>query len=435
MNPVLYDMIKNAEIPPLVPVRRNYPDDALCDVGGAVRRSLDQSGIAARLAPRDSVAITVGSRGIASLPELVAATVGWFKAQGAEPFIIPAMGSHGGATAEGQARTLIELGVSEESAGCPIRSSMEVVRVGTLPEGQPVYADAIACGADAIFILNRVKPHTAFTGEHESGLIKMITIGLGKQNGADSCHLAGFSVMAELMPRMAAVSLAHTPIIGGLGIVENAHDHVQYVEAVTADGIMACDKRLLLRAKTNMPALPVDSIHVLMLDEMGKNISGAGLDGNISGRYATPYRKSTVTANKLLVLDLTPESEGNATGMGNADIITERLFRSVDFVPTYANALTTTLFKSVFMPMVIDSDENAVRCAVKTCNSQAGQLRFIRIKNTMKPTEMLVSPDTAALLRDHADCAVSPLQLPMRFAEDGTLLERDIWDRFNDFFQ
>jgi hypothetical protein len=434
MEPILYDMIKSAELPELVPVRRKYVDDALADVSGAVAAALEQGGIEARLPHKASVAITVGSRGIAKLPEIVAATVGWFKHKGAEPFIIPAMGSHGGATAEGQARALIELGVSEESAGCPIRSSMEVVQVGALLEGQPVYVDAIGSRADAIFILNRVKPHTAFTGDHESGLIKMITIGLGKQLGADSCHLAGFGAMADLMLRMAKVSLANSAIIGALGIVENAHDRLQYVEAVTADQIIDCDKRLLIRAAANMPALPVDYVHVLMLDEMGKNISGAGLDGNITGRYATPYRKPTVVANKVLVLDLTPESEGNATGMGNADIITGRLHRSIDFVPTYANAITTTLFKSVFTPLVADTDQNAILCAIKTCNAESGALRFIRIKNTLKPLDMLVSPDMAELLKGHSDCVASSLRLSMRFAADGTLLERDIWNGFDEFF-
>jgi hypothetical protein len=434
MNQILFQIIKDAAIPGLVPVRRTYPDHSLPDVRDAVLRALQRSTIEKYVRENARVAVTVGSRGIANLPEIVRTTVFWFRAQGAAPFIVPAMGSHGGATAEGQTAVLRELGVTEESCGCPVRSSMEVTQVGALPEGLPVYSDSVASGADAVFILNRIKPHTSFSGKHESGLAKMIVIGLGKQRGADSCHLLGFGRMAEIVPRMAELVIRAIPIVGALGIVENAYEKTEIVEAVTAGEIMDCDARLLKSAEDRMPALPVKNLDVLILDEMGKNISGSGMDGNITGRFATSYRKNDMTANKVAVLDLTPESEGNATGMGNADIITERLFGKIDFVSTYANALTTTLFKTVFTPMIIDTDENAFRCAVKTCNAGREAVKLLRIKNTLCPLEMLVSPAVAESLKMHKECAVSDTEIAAPFSEHGELLDRDIWQRFDDFF-
>ena len=435
MDPVLYKMIQGASIPDLVPVWREYPDDVVGDLPTAVHVALNAARIAPRIFAGASIAIAVGSRGISGLPEIVASTVSWLKAREARPFIVPAMGSHGGATAEGQTRALFELGVTEASAGCPIESSMEVKRVGALSDGMPVYIDAKAAQADGILVINRIKPHTAFCGPHESGLVKMIAIGLGKQVGADSCHQLGFGKMAEVMPRMAKIAMQNTPIIGGLGIVENAYDHTQRIEAANADELFACDNRLLAAARKNMPSLPTDLIHVLLLDEMGKNISGAGLDGSITGRFATPYISNDTRVNKLGVLDLTRESEGNATGMGNADMITQRLYDSIDYVHTYANALTTTLFKSVFTPMVIDTDENLIRCAIKTCNAGAEPLRFIRIKNTLAATYMLVSPALAAELREHPQCKVADVVLPLRFSSDGTLEERSVWNDFARYFR
>ncbi|WP_302736608.1 lactate racemase domain-containing protein [uncultured Desulfovibrio sp.] len=431
MDAVLRNFFQDATIPELSRVIRHYPDDAVLDVTGAVRQSMDAARLEATLPKSGSIALAVGSRGICRLPEMVAAVAAWFRDKGFAPFIVPAMGSHGGATAQGQADTLAQLGVTERSVGCPVRSGMEVEEVGLLPEGIPVYMDALAARADGIFVINRVKPHTAFRGSHESGLVKMITIGLGKQKGAATCHASGFGAMPELMPRMAALALERARILGGLGIVENAHDHPLHIEAVNAGGLFACDSRLLDLARAQMPALPVRELDVLVLDEMGKNISGAGLDGAVTGRFATPYLTADIRVSKLVVLDLTPESEGNATGMGNADIITRRLHDSIDFSPTYANALTTTLFKSVMVPLVTDSDEDAMRCAIKTCNASPDALRLIRIRNTLTPTRMLVSPVLAEELRAHPQCEVLSGGLRPRFGSDGTLLDRDIWNDFD----
>ena len=431
MDAVLRNFFQDATIPELSRVIRHYPDDAVLDVTGAVRQSMDAARLEATLPKSGSIALAVGSRGICRPPEMVAAVAAWFRDKGFAPFIVPAMGSHGGATAQGQADTLAQLGVTERSVGCPVRSGMEVEEVGLLPEGIPVYMDALAARADGIFVINRVKPHTAFRGSHESGLVKMITIGLGKQKGAATCHASGFGAMPELMPRMAALALERARILGGLGIVENAHDHPLHIEAVNAGGLFACDSRLLDLARAQMPALPVRELDVLVLDEMGKNISGAGLDGAVTGRFATPYLTADIRVSKLVVLDLTPESEGNATGMGNADIITRRLHDSIDFSPTYANALTTTLFKSVMVPLVTDSDEDAMRCAIKTCNASPDALRLIRIRNTLTPTRMLVSPVLAEELRAHPQCEVLSGGLRPRFGSDGTLLDRDIWNDFD----
>lgn len=427
MNSALASLIKDLPIPPMARVAQTFADDQITDVAGAVTRAMASSIPVARLPHGGRVAVAVGSRGIARLPEIVRAVAAWFRDQGLHPFIVPSMGSHGGATAAGQQEVLAELGVTEDSVGCPIRSSMEVDQVGTLPDGQPVYLDGFAARAEGIFVINRVKPHTAFRATHESGLVKMITIGLGKQRGADSCHNLGFGRMPRVMVEMAKLILERKSVIGGLAVVENSYDHPCVVEAATAEGLLDCDARLLDEARSRMPALPVKDIDVLIIDEMGKNISGAGLDGAITGRFATPYASNDTRVSKLAVLDLTPESGGNATGMGNADMITRRLHDKIDFAPTYANAVTTTLFKSVFMPMVLDSDLQAIRCAIQTCNAGAREPRILRIRNTLAVSRFMASPALAEELGAHPRCRFLGDFAPLPFDAEGSLTDLGVW--------
>jgi len=430
MKSTVADLIKDIPVPPLARVFQTFPDDHIADVGQAVARALDVSGLAGRLPRGREVAIAVGSRGIARLPEIVRATVAWFQGQGASPFLAPAMGSHGGATAQGQLHVLAELGVTEASAGCPIHSSMEVVEAGILPGGQPVYLDRHAANARGIFVINRVKPHTAFRAKHESGLVKMLVIGLGKQRGADSCHSLGFGVFPGVMVEMARLILDRWPVLGGLAVVENAYDRPCRVEATTAENLLECDARLLEEARGRMPSLPARNLDVLIVDEMGKNISGAGLDGAITGRFATPYAASDMRVAKLAVLDLTPESDGNAVGMGNADIITRRLFAKIDFSHVYANAITTTLFKSGFLPMVLDSDLQALRCAIQTCNAGQRPPRIMRVRNTLHVSQLMVSPALVPELREHPACTVLDPAEPLPFGPDGALQDLGRWSEF-----
>ncbi len=350
-------------------------------------------------------------------------TVEEIKKLGGVPFIVPAMGSHGGATAEGQKEVLANLGVTEASVGCAIVSSMEVVEIGHLDNGLPVYMDKHAHSADGIVVINRVKPHTAFRGPCESGIVKMITIGLGKQKGAESCHAYSFKYMAEHILAMASISLVRTPILFGVATVENAYDRIARIVAVPADAMIATDKALLVEAKANMAKISFDQIDVLIVDQIGKDISGDGMDPNITGRYPTPYASGGPDIAKMVVLDLTARTHGNANGMGAADFTTRKLVDKVDFKMTYANGLTSTVVGPTHMPTVLDDDRDAILAAVKTCNArELSKARVVRIKNTLQLDELYVSE--SLLPEAEANPAVEVVSPPtaMIFDSAGNLL-------------
>lgn len=296
------------------------------------------------------------------------------------------MGSHGGATAEGQAEVLEQLGVTEQSVGAPIHSSMDVVEVGRLPKGLPVYTDKLAYQADKIIVINRIKPHTAFSGPIESGLMKMITIGLVKHKGADAAHAYGFKYMAEHVPEMARIALSKLPIVFGLATIENAYDRPAKIVAIPAEQLEHIEPQLLLEAKCFMPKLLFDPIDVLIVDEIGKDISGSGMDPNITGRFNTPYVKSTAPAiSRIVILGLTDKTQGNALGIGPADVITRKLFDEINWEKGYMNAFTSTVLTPVKVPMFLPTEKMAVQAAIKTCNvPDLNQVRMVRIKNTLE---------------------------------------------------
>ena len=408
--PLLTSLLTGIELPFLHRVTRHIPDDGLSDIPRSVRDALNASGVAERLLPNGEVAIGVGSRGIAGLPQIVRATVDWFRERGARPFLVPCMGSHGGATAEGQLRVLEHLGVTAASAGCPIRAGMDTIVIGTLDNGLPVHMDTHATSADGVFVINRVKPHTAFTGPHESGLVKMLVIGLGKRNGADCCHSLGFGRFAEVMPQMARLLLERKPsLLGGLAVVENAHDRVCLLEAVLPERLLERDQALL-------------DLDVLLVDRMGKDISGSGMDPNITGRSPSPYKTGGLKAARLGVLRLTEASGGNATGMGNADVVTQRLVDSADFESTYANAITSTSLKAAAIPLVMPSDEAAVRGLIKTCGAGPRPVRLAYIRDTLSLNTFWASAALAEELSARPDCRVSPESGVFRFDAEGSLV-------------
>ena len=419
--PLLTSLLTGIELPFLHRVTRHIPDDGLSDIPRSVRDALNASGVAERLLPNGEVAIGVGSRGIAGLPQIVRATVDWFRERGARPFLVPCMGSHGGATAEGQLRVLEHLGVTAASAGCPIRAGMDTIVIGTLDNGLPVHMDTHATSADGVFVINRVKPHTAFTGPHESGLVKMLVIGLGKRNGADCCHSLGFGRFAEVMPQMARLLLERKPsLLGGLAVVENAHDRVCLLEAVLPERLLERDQALLVEARARMGSLPVDDLDVLLVDRMGKDISGSGMDPNITGRSPSPYKTGGLKAARLL--RLTEASGGNATGMGNADVVTQRLVDSADFESTYANAITSTSLKAAAIPLVMPSDEAAVRGLIKTCGAGPRPVRLAYIRDTLSLNTFWASAALAEELSARPDCRVSPESGVFRFDAEGSLV-------------
>ncbi len=382
------------------------------------------SAITERVRPGMSIAIAVGSRGLADLPILVEATVRGLKAMGAEPFIVPAMGSHGGATAEGQALLLNGMGVTEEAVGAPIRSSMETVALGNLPNGLPVLMDKHAMEADGIVVLNRVKAHTSFSAPIESGLAKMITIGLGKQDGAASCHAMGFTHMADNVADMARIKLDQCKILFGVATIENGYDRICHVEVVPAEAIMDREPELLKLSKARMPRIMFDPLDVLVVDKMGKEFSGTGMDPNITGRATTSLVQSRLSVTRMVVLDLTAKGGGNATGIGLADATTRKLYEKIDLVATYANHITSTVMSGCKIPMILDSDRMAIMACVRTCNvMDLSTLRLVRVANTLHIGEIQISEALLPEARANPDIEILSEPEPMAFDAAGDLVE------------
>lgn len=317
------------------------------------------------------------------------------------------MGSHGGATAEGQREVLEQLGITEASVGAPIVSSMEVVQTGTLENGLPVYTDKNAASADKVIVINRIKPHTAFRGPVESGLMKMITIGLGKQKGAEAAHAYSFKYMAEHVPQMAKMVMAKIPIIFGLGSIENAYDRPAKIVAVPAEEMEEREPGLLLEAKVLMPKILFDPMDVLIVEEIGKDISGDGMDPNITGRYATPYAYGGPDVSRIVVLGLTEKTHGNANGIGLADTTTRKLFNSISWEKGYANALTSTVTSVIKVPMVLEDEEMAIKAAIKTCNARdLTKARVVRIPNTLDLQHIWISESLREEAEAHSDIEI-----------------------------
>lgn len=426
---VIKELLKDVPLPKMATISQVFPSNRLTDVAGALCKELNKELISNRVRPGMRIAVTVGSRGLADLPILVQGIVSELKRLGAKPFVIPAMGSHGGATAEGQEDVLANLGVTPASAGCPIMSSMDVVEIGRLANGLPVYMDKLAFDADGIVVLNRVKPHTAFRGNNESGIVKMLTIGLGKQKGAEACHAYSFKYMAEHIVLMAEQILATNKILFGIATVENAYDQIIKIAAAAPEEFIEMDRQLLIEAKANMASLPFKQIDVLMLDRIGKDISGDGMDPNITGRYPTPYASGGPEIAKMVVLDLTERTHGNANGMGTADFATRRLVNKTNFPMTYANGLTSTVVGPTHMPTILECDRDALLAAIKTCNAKdQSKARVVRIADTLHLGKLQISE---ALLEEALKLpGVTLLSAPkeLEFDEAGNLLDLGLAD-------
>lgn len=384
-------------------VRQEFPRPRLDDVGAAVRAELAASGV--RWRPGMRVAVAVGSRGIANLELLVREMVQWIRGGGGIPFIVPAMGSHGGATADGQRDVLAGYGITEERVGAPVHASMEVVE---LPRGDspvPVYCDRLTLQADATCMINRVKPHTSFRGRYESGLVKMAAIGLGKQKQAAAIHALGVEGLRHVMPVVGRQVLACGNVVLGLAVVENAFDETMVVRALPAPVIPEVEPELLELARRHMPSLPLDRIDLLIVDEIGKNISGLGMDTHIIGRLKIrgvpePERPDI---RAILVRDLTPETHGNAAGIGLADIVTRQAYAKIDFAATYANVLTTGFLERARLPMVAENDREGIDMAFRMAGMPVrGKARIVRIRNTLHLERLAVSSAAMEALKETA---------------------------------
>ena len=376
----------------LVKIKKHFPDNSLKDVRNVTRQELQKlSGI---IKKDTSIAIGVGSRGISNLELIVKEVVDFVRSHEAHPFIVPAMGSHGGATAEGQREVLASYGITEQNMGAPIQSSMKTVNIAEGKGSRPVYMDKLVYNSDGVILINKIKPHTDFHSKYESGLVKMSVIGLGKESGAKAIHHFGVHGLSELIPETAKTVFNSGLILAGVALVENAYDKTMYVKAIPGAEIMKEELKLLDIARENMPKLPVQKIDVLLIDQMGKNISGAGIDTNIIGRikiFGQPdpeYPK----IKSVVVRDLTDESHGNATGVGLADIITKKLYDKIDIRKTYKNIATSSFLERGKIPFVVDNDLEALILALRNCGTpEPGKERIIRIKDTLHLDEMYVS--------------------------------------------
>jgi len=403
--------------PRMLRVKQRFEGPSLRDIPSAIRETMRPLHLRDKVKPGQTVAVTAGSRGIANIARITRAVVDELKALELKPFIVPTMGSHGGATAEGQRTVLEHYGITEAAMGCPIRSSMEVVQIGEV-KGIPVFCDKNVWGADHIAVVARIKPHTDFTGEIESGLFKMMAIGLGKQRGAEHYHRAGHAYgYAEVFPLVGKKVLETARILFGVGLLENGYEETSKVQALLPKDFEAGEKALLQEAKVWMARLPFDVLDLLIVDDLGKNISGAGMDTNVIGRPFVQKVLDRPKIRRIFVRNLTPESEGNAVGIGMADVTTRRLVDKINYQAMYMNAITSGVPEGAKVPMTFDTDREAIQVALGMIGlTPPERARVVRIKTTLHLTEMDVSE--ALLPEVKANERLSVVTEPAPFAFD-----------------
>ena len=415
-------IIDNVHIPKMVRIKQIIDCKEVRSIPLTVKIELSKPEIISLLKPKMKIAITVGSRGISNYAEILKEIITNLKKHGCEPFIIPAMGSHGFATAEGQVEILNHFGITEESMEVPIKSSMETVLIGRTIDDNPVFIDKFAYDADGIVVIGRIKPHTAFHGEYESGLLKMMTIGMGKQKGADICHKEGFGKMAYNIETFADVIMEKTKILFGIAIIENSFNNTHTIESIAKKHIKTREKELLRKAKNLMAKLPIQNFDILIVDQIGKNFSGDGADPNITGTYTTPYASGGPKYQRYVILDIADESCGNVSGLGMADFTTIRVFNKIDFDTTYPNALTSRIVSGVKIPMVLNSDRAAIQSAIFSCvDIDLSKPKIVKIRNTSHIDEIMISEALIPEVEKNRDLRIEGTTEHLLFNNDGNL--------------
>ncbi|TBL75781.1 lactate racemase domain-containing protein [Paenibacillus thalictri] len=412
------------KLPRMVQVKQHFTGPAVDDIEAEVWKQLSLAGLDSKVTPGMRIALTAGSRGIANIALIIKAAVAKLKSLGAEPFIIPAMGSHGGATAEGQVKVLASLGVTEAYCEAPILSSMEVVQIGETERGIPVYVDRHASEGDGIILIGRVKVHTDFKSPIgiESGIMKMSAIGLGKHKQALAIHNYGVEGIRDFMPEVARVVLQKASILCGVVIVENAYEQTAVIEAIPTEKIEERERELLRFSASLMPKLPVDRLDVLFVDQIGKNFSGTGMDTNIIGRMRISgvEEPASPVIQYVIAGDLSEECQGNALGVGLADLTTKRLFDKIDYHKTNENVITSTFLHRAMIPIILENDRAALTTALRcSWGVKPEQARVMRIANTLHLEHLYVSeallPEIQAL--DYVEIVGEPAD--MQFDEHG----------------
>ncbi len=409
----------------LAPVTVRFPRPAVADVAAATRDAVAQVLASRTLKAGAEIGVTVGSRGIANIAVIARAAIDALQSAGHKPFVIPAMGSHGGATSEGQRNLLAHYGVTAEELGVPIRDGMDARSLGVTAEGVEAFIAEAGWDSDGVLLLNRVKPHTDFKGTLESGLAKMCAIGLGKYEGARECHRQVFGIGLGNALRAAAGRIIETgKILGGVAILENAYHETAKIEAVTLDDFFAHEERLLVEAKRLMGRLPLDEIDILICDRMGKNISGAGIDTNIIGRsvygyeQGRPWQPGMPVIHRIIVRDLADESDGNAVGMGLVDFIPRRFAKKVNEEVTWLNALTARSPENAKWPFVLETDRDCLRMALTVIPERPSGPVIVHVRDTLALSEAYVSETALTLLRGRDDVAAAGAAAPIGWDGD-----------------
>ena len=419
-------LLRDVPLPRVFHAAQHFPDAHIEreKIPEAVREAILSAHLEERIQLGMRIAITAGSRGIRNVDIITRSVVDFVKSRGACPFIVPAMGSHGGATAEGQKQLLAGYGITEETMGCPILSSMETVLLGNSELGKPVYMDRNAYEADGVILSCRLKPHNAFRGPVESGPCKMMTVGLGKQKGAEQVHSDGMVHIAQNIPTMAKVTLATGKILFAIPCLENAYDQTLMLEAIPAENILKREPELLKIAFAHMPSILVREGDVLVVDHVGKNFSGTGVDPNITGTFSTPYATGGVKVQRTCFLNLTKESHGNALGCGLASAITRRIFDEIDTEAMYANCITSTVLTSAMIPCVLPTDREAVQFCLRTCNRvDLNNPRLIRIRNSLHIGQIMLSESYWREVKEGQYPGLVALDqpMPLSFDENGRI--------------
>ncbi len=419
------------DFPPFYHVKMHCPRPRIDDVEAVTAAETARLARDAAIRPGDRVAVGVGSRGIAHLAAMVAAMVATLKRLGAEVSIVPAMGSHGGATAEGQVQVLARLGVTAERCGAPLRAAMDTDVVGRVFDAVPVVFGREALAADHTIVINRIKPHTKFKGALASGIAKMLAVGLGKHDGALAFHRYALKHgFLPLLEAMATELLAKTNFCGALGVVENAYDETCRIEALMSEGLLAREEELLQEAMAHLPRLPLRELDLLVVGQIGKDISGAGMDPNVTGRACDLMESDfsdRLQVTRVAILDLSPHAGGNAIGLGNADIITEKVYAKLDYEVTLMNALTSLSLHKAFIPVRLPNDRKAIQAGFTTLGPVAPRdVRAVIIRDTAHPTEFLASEALLENLKVRPDVEILG-QVRLEFDDRGRI--RLPWDR------
>lgn len=416
-------ILENIPLPRMVKVRQQFNRDIIENIPEKVLEELSRPEICERIKPGMSIALTCGSRGVANIRIILREVASFLKEHGANPFIVPAMGSHGGATSEGQKKILNSFGVTEDFCKCPIRATMEVCQIATTKDGEPVYIDKYAAKADGIIPINRIKPHTDFQYTYESGVMKIMAIGLGKQKGAETIHNWGPDYLSRRIEMFANHILDNANVLFGVGLVENAYDETCLIHAMTPDEIRNEEPIILKYAYKSMAQIMFKNIDILVVDKIGKEISGSGADPNITGRFATDcVKEGMVHSSKSIYFDLTDKTDGNACGVGLCDIITERLYKKIDIDKTYPNSITSTILNASKVPIFVKNQKEALQLGVYSSNCRDwSKVKIVRIATTADVSEIYISEGLLPEAKDNPMIQIISEPEEMIFDENGDL--------------